>query len=150
MVKKSVKLAPLGTDNSHTVSSRIREQAKLFLARKIQAWLIDNRMTPADLARKSGLPRDSISRYMLKKSLPTEESVRDLAKAMDCQPSDLMPNRSEILVDADNPTLEMIMSKEQPGKAWLRLNQLMSIDTAQKIIALLQANNDASDGKRGR
>ena len=140
----------LGADGAHSVSARVREQAKAHLSRKVNTWLMDSRVLPAELARKAGLPRDSISRYVLKKSLPTEENLRALAKAMGCEPSDLIPNRSEVLVDPDNSTLEMVMSNEQPGKAWLRVHQLMSVETAQKIIALLQADRVATDRKSGR
>lgn len=150
MAKKIGKLESMGADTSHTVTARVREQAMVHLSRKLNTFLIDNRMRSAELARRADLPRDSVSRYILKKSLPTEESLRALAKAMGCQPGDLVPNRAEILIDPDNPTLEMVMSQERPGKAWLRINQLMTIETAQKIIGLLQADNDTTDGKRGR
>ena len=147
MVRKSLEV--IGVDPALSVSSRVRDQAKSHLSRRINLYLQENRMLPAELARKADLPRDSISRYILKKSVPTEASLRQLAKAMGCDVNELVPNRAEVLVDPENANLELVTHPGQPGRAWLRLSQSMSMATAQKIIAMLH-DEEAADGKRGR
>jgi len=147
MVRKPLEV--VGVDPGLAVSARVRDQAKNHLSRRLNIYLMENRMLPAELARKAGLPRDSISRYLLKKSVPTEASLRQLAKAMGCEPGDLIPNRAEVMVDPENANLELVTHPGQPGRAFLRLAQSMSMATAQKIIAMLH-DEEAPDGKRSR
>lgn len=146
MVRKP--LEAIGVDPSLAVSARVRDQAKAHLSRRINIFLMEHRMLPAELARKADLPRDSISRYLLKKSVPSEASLRQLAKAMGCEVNDLVPSRSEVLVDPENANLELVTMPDKPGMAFLRIAQSMPMATAQKIIAML--HNDETDGKRGR
>lgn len=151
MVKKNVgKLESLGPDASHTVAARVKDRAMSHLSRKISAYMTEHRVNASELADRAGLPRDSISRYRKKKSVPSEKSLQALAKAMGYKPSELMPNRADILVDPELATFEMVISPERPGKAWVRVDQLVDEEKALKIRALLRTDLDPTDGKRGR
>jgi transcriptional regulator with XRE-family HTH domain len=102
--------------------------------------------TQSELARQSGLPRDSISVYVRGKSLPTPSSLKTLAEALDVSPEELLPNHVEGAIDADTPSLEMRVSPNAPGVAWLRINRLVTTRVAVRIMDLLETD-DAVDGK---
>lgn len=102
----------------------------------------------SELARQSGLPRDSISVYVRGKSMPTPTSVQALARALDVAPEELLPNHIEGAIDEDTPAFEMKVSPNAPMVAWVRLNRLVSVRTALKIAELLEAD-DAVDRSRG-
>lgn len=148
------KVGGLVADDIRTTGVRSRQQAKQTLSRKIRLRLLELNMTPAELARKAGLSRDNVSTYMRASSLPSTESLAMLAHGLDMKPEDLLPTRLDTTYsDPDKPTLEITATPSQPGKAWLRVEQLVSLTTATKIAELLQkeaSNDDAADGKRGR
>jgi transcriptional regulator with XRE-family HTH domain len=60
----------------------MRDQAKQVLARNVKRAIIEKGITPAELARRAGLTRDNISTYMRASSLPSEDSLKRLAKAL--------------------------------------------------------------------
>lgn len=103
----------------------------------------------SELARQCGLPRDSISVYVRGKSLPTPASLALLADALGVKPDELLPNHTESAIDADNPAMEMKVSPNAPHAAWLRINRLVSIRTALKIMEMVE-HDDVADRGRGR
>ena len=100
----------------------------------------------SELARQSGLPRDSISVYVRGKSLPTPTSLQALARAFGVQPHELLPNHIESAIDEDHPAFELKVSPNNTNVAWLRVNQLVSLTTAIKIAELLKNDNGSADG----
>ena len=102
----------------------------------------------SDLARHSGLPRDSVSTYILGKSLPTAPSLAKLAKAFGVRPSELLPNHIENAITDDIPAFEIRVSPNAPGTAWMRINRAVPVAVAMKIAALL-GDADAADKADG-
>ncbi|MFY7925556.1 MAG: helix-turn-helix domain-containing protein [Aquidulcibacter sp.] len=103
----------------------------------------------SELARQSGLPRDSISVYVRGKSLPTPTSVAALSRALGVGAEELLPNHLEGAIDEDQPSLEIRVSTNSSDVAWIRLNRAVSVKTALKIAELLENDNvlkrDVSD-----
>lgn len=58
-----------------------------------------------------------------------------------------MPNHVESAIDNDMPALEMKVSPNSPNIAWLRVNRLVTIQTALKIAALLEEDDAVAAGK---
>lgn len=112
--------------------------------RRLYNLMLKKGWRQADLARASGLPRDSISTYVRGTVRPTEESLKKVASALGVKPEELFPNILEDAIDADNPSVEMKISTSDPGKAWLRLNRLVDTSTAVKIIEIIHAEDTAS------
>jgi transcriptional regulator with XRE-family HTH domain len=141
MANKARQIGGLVADDIRTMSSRMRDQAKQVLARNVKRAIIEKGITPAELARRAGLTRDNISTYMRASSLPSEDSLKRLAKALGKTPEDLLPNRPDIpQSDPENPLL--VLSQMPNGTSRLQLDKIMSTETANKIVALLQADND--------
>lgn len=121
--------------------------AKDEFARRLYKLMIDKGWRQADLARHAGLPRNAISVYLRGASLPNPESTKALAKAFDMDPAILLPNYTESAIERDNPELEFRVSPADPKKAWLRINRLVSTSLAIKIMSLIEAEDEAADGK---
>lgn len=66
-----------------------------------------------------------------------------MADALGVSPTDLLPNAAESAIDADVPSIEMRVSVSAPGTAWLRVNRMVTVETAAQIISLVNA--DAQD-----
>lgn len=109
--------------------------------RRVYNLMLKKGWRQSDLARESGLPRDSISTYVRGVVRPTDDSLKKVAKALGVQPEDLLPNIIEDAIDQDNPSVEMKISNSDPTKAWLRLNRLVQTSTAVKIIEMIHAED---------
>lgn len=119
---------------------------KQEFGRRLYKLMLDRGWHQSELSRQSGLPRDSISVYVRGKSLPTPTSLQALARAFGLEPAELLPNHIESAIDEDNPALEMKVSPNAPNVAWLRVNQLVSIKTAVKIVEMLEADHASDRG----
>lgn len=126
---------------------------KQEFGRRIYRLMLAKGWNQSELARQAGLPRDSVSVYVRGRSIPTAQSLAKLAAALDVEPDQLLPNMMESAIDEDDPALEMRSSPADPSKVWLRVNQLVPLETAVQVIALIQQANAAhppkSDGHDG-
>jgi len=106
---------------------------------RLYRLMVERGWNQSELARQTNLTRDSISTYIRGVTLPTPKSLQALADTFGLQPVDLLPNAMESAVDEDNPSLEMRVSASAPDAAWLRVNRLVSLATAAKVIEIIQA-----------
>lgn len=120
---------------------------KQDFGKRLYTLMLSKGWTQSELARQADLPRDSVSTYVRGKSLPTPVSLEKLAAALGVEPAELMPNHVESAIDSDMPALEMKVSPNQPGVAWLRVNRLVTTQTALKIMTLLEEDNAIDVGK---
>lgn len=113
---------------------------KQEFGRRLYRLIIARGWNQSELARQANLPRDSISTYVRGVALPTPKSLRALADALGVQPTDLLPNAVESAIDDDFPSLEMRVSPAAPNAAWVRVNRLVSLSTAVKVIELIEGD----------
>lgn len=112
-------------------------------ARRLYNQMLSKGWSQSEFARRADLPRDSISNYMRGQSLPTPQNLKKLAVALDVDSDALLPNHIETAIAQDAPDMEMKTSPGAPGKAWLRVNRLVTTGTALKVIELLN-DDDAT------
>ena len=110
-------------------------------AKRLYRLMLKRGWNQSELARRADLPRDSVSTYIRAKVMPTPQSAERLARALGVTPDELMPNYVESAIEEDAPSLEMKVSVNAPQKAWLRVNRLVSLSTAAKVIALIEAED---------
>src|SRR5690349_15157362 len=91
---------------------------KQEFAKRVYDLMMRKGWHQSELARRSGLNRDSISTYVNGTSLPTPVKLQALAKALEVEPNDLLPNYTESAIEADNPSFEMKVSTSAPSTAW--------------------------------
>lgn len=120
---------------------------KQEFGRRLYTLMIGRGWNQSELARQADLPRDSISTYVRGRTLPTPKSLQALAKALGMTPADLLPNAVESAVDEDMPSIEMRVSTSAPGAAWLRVNRLVSLQTAAEVIRIIEADRAASHNR---
>lgn len=121
-----------------------RHLTKQQFGKRLYDLILAHGWNQSDLARAAGLPRDSISVYVRGRSLPTPKSLQKLAGALGVEPQDLLPNARESAIDEDHPSLEMRVSPHAPSQAWLRVNRLVSLSTAARVIELIEADRARS------
>lgn len=116
---------------------------KQEFGRRLQSALHERNWRQADLSReveaKTGrkMGRDAISTYINGRSFPTPTSLNMLCQALDMTRDELFPNAVMNAVNDEHPAFEMKAASGQPGKAWVRVNRMMSFSTAANIAKLL-------------
>ena len=116
---------------------------KQEFAKRLYRLMLKRGWNQSELARRADLPRDSVSTYIRAKVMPTPQSAERLATALGVAPEELLPNYVESAIEEDTPSLEMKVSVNAPSKAWLRVNRLVSLATAARVIDLIEAENAA-------
>lgn len=116
---------------------------KQEFGRRLQALLLERGMSQADLARAAEaatgkkMGRDAISTYINGRSFPTPMSLNMLCKALGVEREELLPNSVMNATRDEHPAFEMRAAAGHPGQAWVRMNRLLSFDTASKIVQLV-------------
>jgi len=99
--------------------------------------------------------RDNVSTYIRASSLPGPQKTEALAAAFGINPDELLPNYAEGAIDEDlHPTFEIKAVNSAPGVAWVRVNRMVTMETATKIANLLSEDtapqNDNISKPKGR
>lgn len=119
--------------------------SKQQFGQRLMRMIMEKGWNQSELARRSGLPRDSISTYVRGKVRPTPKSLRAMASALGVKPEDIYPNILGDAIGADEPSMEMKVSVSDPTRAWLRVNRLVTVATASKIMSLLAEDRSHDD-----
>ena len=79
---------------------------KQEFGRRLYQQLLSQQINQSELARRSGLGRDSISQYVRGRSVPTPQNLEKIAEALQIEPDDLFPNYSAQAATIENSTNE--------------------------------------------
>jgi transcriptional regulator with XRE-family HTH domain len=109
------------------------DDAKAAFGRKLKAALDAKSWNQSDLAKASGLGRDSVSTYIRGLTMPDAKNIKKLADALGVTPQDLTGGSAP---ERTSPALEITQSTA--GKVFIRINQAVSFDQASRIMAILQ------------
>jgi transcriptional regulator with XRE-family HTH domain len=115
--------------------------SKQEFGRRLQQLLNDRNWTQSDLAREGGMGRDAISTYINGRSFPTPASINLLCKALGMTREELLPNALINASQDEIPSFEMRAIAGMPGRAWVRVNRLLSFEAASQIAALLNVED---------
>jgi transcriptional regulator with XRE-family HTH domain len=111
---------------------------KAEFGRHLRQLILKKGWTQSELARRAGLPRDSISTYVRGAVYPSQTSLVKVATALGLDPEQVLPNVIEgSITRSANPSFEMKASETEPGRVWLRVDRAVSFSTAAKIAQLL-------------
>ncbi|MEX0278490.1 MAG: helix-turn-helix domain-containing protein [Ruegeria sp.] len=113
---------------------------KKEFGRKLKALNTERGWNQSELARRAGIPRDSVSTYVRGVSLPNPKSLQKLADALGATPADLIPNMVQDATEEESTSLNMRVSTGAPNTAWLQVNRLVSLTTAVKVIEMIEAD----------
>ncbi|WP_048647541.1 helix-turn-helix domain-containing protein [Nitratireductor soli] len=126
-------------------SKTVKYLTKEEFGRRIYNMMLEKGWRQSDLARRSGLTKDSVSTYVRGKAFPTPASVAKLASAFGAPAEEIFPNHVHNAIVEDTPDFELKVSPGDTTKAWLRINRQVRFDTAAKIAEMLAedaANRD--------
>lgn len=124
---------------SHVGAPGARDLAKQDLARRLSKALQDRDWNQSDLARASELPREVISTYVRGISFPTPKSLRRMSDALGIPVDQLAPAAAGMAAQDEIPAFSVTQLQGHPGKAWLRVNQVVPFSIAMKIGELLES-----------
>lgn len=118
------------------------EIRKARFQQAVRDRLLELGLTQADLSRLTGIGRDSISVYCRGRSIAGPRHLDAIARALKCQPGDLLPGAEQRDKPADAAqALQVTMSS--PGRYWIKLNREVSQDTMMKVMAAIAAEDAA-------
>lgn len=119
---------------------RPKHLTKQEFGKKLYRLMLTKGWNQSELARQAGVTRDAVSTYVRGVSLPEPANLDRLAKALDMDAGELLPNHMETAIDNDVPSLELKVSSMDPRVAWLRINRLVSTATCMKVVELLSSD----------
>ena len=119
------------------------DAVKAEFAARLQRRMADKGWNQSELARRASvhlengeIGRDSVSIYMRGKSLPNPANLAALARALGCEPADLLPSRGVPSASSATPPLDARDLGDD--RAWLRVNQAVRWSTAIQIMQLIR------------
>jgi transcriptional regulator with XRE-family HTH domain len=117
--------------------------SKIEFGRRLQRMLDERSWSQADLCRAvedttgRRMGRDAVSTYINGRSFPTPTSLNLLCRALGVTKEELFPNALMNASDDEHPAFEMRAAAGHPGRAWVRVNRMMTFETAAEIARLL-------------
>ena len=125
-----------------------RHLTKQEFGRRLYKLMTEKGMHHAELARRSGLPRNNISTYINGRSLPSQQSLTKLAKVLGVTADELLPNRLEMAIRGEQmPDLSMKSSIADPSRSWLTINREVPTSVAARIIGILEEVREKEQSK---
>ncbi len=134
MKQPSSRSAPTQPGNIDLSQKVLQKQE---FGRRVYGLMMDKPWTQSELARASGLGRDSISQYVRGKSVPTPQNLQKLAKAFDVDPDVLFPNYAAHAAMVEEPTFQVKAVDGTAHEMWLVINMKVPTEKAMKVMAIL-------------
>ena len=108
------------------------------MARQATAHLL----TPALGKRRRIIGRDSVGSWVEGNTMPGPDYLAAAAAALGIERAELVPEKDEDPTKRRFPS--MAMNSEGKGYAWLRINRRVTMDTALKIISMIDSEDESS------
>lgn len=124
-------------------SSEPKRLTKQEFGRRLASLIAERGWNQSDLARRAGIGRDAVSTYIRGRSYPEPKNLTKLAKALDMSPAALLPNVVASAIEADDSPFELREASGHPGHAWLKVNRLVTMAQAMRVMQVLNEGPDA-------
>lgn len=123
------------SDDAHG-SARKLFAARLFRLMTQKGW------NQAELARRAGLNRAAVNKYISGRSLPSPESLNNMAQALGISPLQLLPPGA-LGPDPAPAAPQVSLAGRPDGRGLLTINAVVPMETALQVLALVHAGIDA-------
>jgi transcriptional regulator with XRE-family HTH domain len=104
-------------------------------ARRVEEKMLGKGWNQSELARRAGLNRDQISGYVRGLNLPFLGAQKKLAKALECEVSDLFPTGA--LKRPNDATDDFEIKSVGDGRVLLRVRVVTTLDQAMRASEIL-------------
>lgn len=119
---------------------RIKALTKQQFGKRLYQMMLDRNLNQSQLAKLAKLSRNQLSTYVRGACFPSPQSLKAVAGVLKVDPDILLPNHMMAALDDDMPVFEMSISQSAPDMVRLRVNRVVTNDTANKLKALLDAD----------
>ena len=106
--------------------------------RRLYNFMMQKKFSQSELARASGMGRDSISQYVRGRSVPSPKNLVKLADALDVEVDVLFPNYDAQANAVEQPTLELKSIEADAEHFWLRINMKVPAEKALAVMQILK------------
>lgn len=117
-------------------TKELRELKKIF-SQKLRAAIKEKGWKPSELAQRSGLNRDCISRYMNEKSLPTDTNLSKVADALGKAPNELIPSAAVVIAQVEDKDVDLMVREVGNNKWYLKVGKTLTKEQAMRIMTIL-------------
>tara|TARA_B100000902_G_scaffold59611_1_gene66617 strand:+ start:9211 stop:9615 length:405 start_codon:yes stop_codon:yes gene_type:complete len=131
-------------DKAHTnpselddVDLSVRVIRKQEFAKRLYKIIVAKNLTQSEVARMSGLGRDSISQYVRGLNIPKPTSLAKLAEALKVEPEELYPNYQAASVEEELPEQSFRAVSGDPEFMWVRINIKLPKSKALEVMRLI-------------
>ena len=114
-------------DYSQKVLRRQEFGTRLYRALRKKRW------NQSDLARHSGLGRDSISQYVRGRSVPSPKNLAKLSAALGIAEEILFPNYDAQANSIEVPTFQIKSIDSDAANVWVRINMKVPLKRAIEL-----------------
>jgi transcriptional regulator with XRE-family HTH domain len=119
--------------------------SKQEFGRRLHSILINMGWNQSDLARASGIGKDSISGYIRGRSFPGPNKLKQIADALGVPKEKLLRNSVQSALAEELPAVEVTQSIGHPDRVWLQVNRSVSRMVAARVVAELFADQEDRD-----
>lgn len=130
-----------GTSGSHPGFVPPKAMTLREFGHHLDSMLLDRGWSQADLHRKSGLSKDTISKWIAGKVEPNPYNLSRVAAAFGMEVDELYPNYLDNLAnDAHHSKTGVEFSSADMKTGLLTVEKRVTVETAQKIMELLKTD----------
>lgn len=122
---------------SADIDLSVRSLRKVEFAKRLFSLMNEKNWNQSDLARASGLGRDSISQYVRANNIPSPKNLKRLADALGVEPVELYPNYEAAAIEEEIPALSFRQMPGDDAHMWVRINKKVPTKVAAQIMALM-------------
>ncbi len=150
MTRRGRRLMPPADLTETEGASGVTQIQNENFARRLQQLMVERGLSQSDLARTIwgettnadgrtvARNRDRISVYLKGKTVPDPVNLQKLAEALGVDPADLAPDVIGAAVERENPELSMTVVAGHSDKVYLRVNKLLPLQYAVKIVNVVE------------
>lgn len=119
-----------------------QKEPKTEFGRRLKSLMLEKGWNQSDLARHADMGRDNVSGYINGKYLPNAKHLHRLAHALNVSGQTLLPSEEEMPVaPREEEYLEMRQIPGRSGRVSLRINKVVPMPLAIKVIEMIEQND---------
>jgi transcriptional regulator with XRE-family HTH domain len=127
--------------------SAFQDGLKAQFGKKLRRAILERGWSQSEFARRCGLPRDSVSTYILGKTLPTAKSAKAMADVLGLQIDDFLSQPDIPAVSTTvKPSLDIQTLPGSPARARIQLDRVVRLSAALKIAEIIELDDEAANG----